>query len=45
MFQGTIVTTRWDLALEPGETVEIRVVLIPRPQPENLDKKERGVSA
>jgi alpha-amylase len=45
MFQGTIVTTRWDLALEPGETVEIREVLVPRPQPENLDKKERGVSA
>jgi hypothetical protein len=45
MFQGTIVTTTWDLDLGPGESFEIRQVLRPRIHNENLGKKEPGVSA
>lgn len=45
MFQGTIVTTTWPLDLAAGEAFEIRQVLKPRPRPENLGKKEPGVSA
>lgn len=45
MFQGTIVTTTWPLHLAAGEAFEIRQVLKPRPRPENLGKKEPGVSA
>ena len=45
MFQGTIVTTTWDLNLAPGESFELRQVLRPRIRTENLGKKEPGVSA
>ena len=45
MFQGTIVTATWGLELSPRATFEVRQVLVPRPQPENLNKKEPGVSA
>lgn len=45
MFQGTIVTSSWDLDLAAGETFEVRQVLVPRARPENRHKKEPGVSA
>ncbi len=45
MFQGTVVTSSWQLDLGPRETFQIRHVLVPRPQEANLSKKERGVSA
>lgn len=45
MFQGTIVTTTWDLDLPPGESFEIRQRLTPSVQEANLGKKEPGVSA
>jgi hypothetical protein len=45
MFQGTIVTSSWDLDLAANETFEVRQVLVPRPRPENRHKKEPGVSA
>ena len=43
MFQGTVVTTTWDLELADGELLSVRQLLAPRP--EHNDKKERGVSA
>ena len=45
MFQGTIVTTTWDLDLGPGETFEVRQSLAPVSQTGTTDKKELGVSA
>jgi 4-alpha-glucanotransferase len=45
MFQGTIVTTTWDVALDEGEVFEIREILHAATQRDNLAKKERGVSA
>ena len=45
MFQGTIVTTTWELDLDPGETFETSQVARPRCEPANLDKEAPGVSA
>ena len=45
MFQGTIVTTTWELDLAPGESFEIRQSIAPLVQEANLGKKEPGVSA
>lgn len=45
MFQGTIVTTTWELDLGPGETFEVHQVLAPRIQDHNIGKKEPGISA
>ncbi|MEA2453671.1 MAG: 4-alpha-glucanotransferase [Actinomycetota bacterium] len=45
MFQGTIVTSSWDLDLAAGEVFEVHQVLVPRPRPENQHKKEPGLSA
>lgn len=45
MFQGTIVTTTWELDLAPGETIAITQVLTPRIQDQNIGKKEPGLSA
>ena len=45
MFQGTIVTTTWELDLAPGESFELHQTLTPAIQEANLGKKEPGVSA
>jgi hypothetical protein len=45
MYQGTIVTTTWELNLAAGDVFEIDQVLEPVQQPENRHKKEPGVSA
>ena len=45
MFQGTIVTTTWELDLGPGETFDVRQTLVVRVQEHNIGKKEPGVSA
>ena len=45
MFQGTIVTVTWPLELEPGDALDIDLVLTPEPRLQNVGKKEPGVSA
>lgn len=45
MFQGTIVTATWNVHLAPGQAFEVDQLLVPRPQPENFDKKDPGVSS
>jgi hypothetical protein len=45
MFQGTIVTTTWEIDLAPGEVFETHQVLAPRVQDHNIGKKEPGISA
>lgn len=45
MFQGTIVTTSWELDLAPGERFEVEQSIAPRHGSATIDKKEPGVSA
>ena len=45
MFQGTVVTTSWQLDLAPEGSFEIEHVLLPRPRRNPSSKKEPGVSA
>ncbi|HEV3473373.1 MAG TPA: alpha-amylase/4-alpha-glucanotransferase domain-containing protein [Actinomycetota bacterium] len=45
MHQGVVVEARWAVDLEPGASIHIDEILVPRVRPDAGEKKEPGVTA